>query len=106
MVNVRFPAFHEGLGAGKIAHPGGHMIVSAKRIVRSNRSYKKKMVSEKEKIESSVCRRAGGDSLCYFELVVSFQVDPQKRQSWYRNEALGSMVVNMQGLMLPQIGHV
>ena len=58
MVNVRFPAFHEGRGAGKIAHPGGHIIVSAKRIVRTNRSYEKKTVSEKEKIESSVCRRA------------------------------------------------
>jgi hypothetical protein len=46
------------------------------------------------------------DLLCYSEIAASFQVDPQKRQSWYRNEALASGPVKMQGLMLPQMGHV
>ena len=49
--------------------------------------------------------RAKRDYLQFFG-VGSFQVDPQKRQSWYRNEALVSDTVKMQGLMLPQTGHV
>src|SRR6266446_1868425 len=46
------------------------------------------------------------DSASYFELVISFQVDPQKRQSWYLNAALDSGPGKMQGLILPQTGHV
>jgi hypothetical protein len=40
------------------------------------------------------------------ELIVSFQVEPQKRQSWYLNAALDSGPGKMQGLMLPHTGQV
>ena len=40
------------------------------------------------------------------ELIVSFQVDPQKRQSWYLKAALDSGPGKMQGLTLPQTGQV
>jgi len=46
------------------------------------------------------------DSGCYFELVISFHVDPQKRQSWYLKAALDSGPGKIQGLILPQTGQV
>ena len=46
------------------------------------------------------------DSGRYFELVISFQVDPQKRQSWYLKAALNSGPGKMQGLIPPQTGQV
>jgi len=46
------------------------------------------------------------DSGYYFELVISFHVDPQKRQSWYLKAALDSGPAKIQGLILPQTGQV
>jgi len=46
-MNVGFSAFHEGRGAGKSTTPGGHIIVSEKRIVTGKEKLREKIVTEK-----------------------------------------------------------
>jgi hypothetical protein len=54
-VNVGSERFHEGRGAGKSTTPGGHIIVSRKRIVTA----KEKLHEKKSYVEKIVTRRRG-----------------------------------------------
>jgi hypothetical protein len=46
-VNVENSAFHEGSDAGKKTTPGGHIIVSRKRIVTRKEKLREKIAAEK-----------------------------------------------------------
>jgi len=48
VVNVEFSTFHEGWGAGKSTTPGGHIIVSGKRVVTGKEKLREKIVTEKK----------------------------------------------------------
>jgi hypothetical protein len=50
VVNVEFSTIHEGRGAGKSTTPGGHIIVSRKRIVTGKEKVtRKKLLQKKER---------------------------------------------------------